>query len=229
MSKTQLNTEMDDILKNEVAQRHSYFQLKYFLIGKEPTTQAQMWQCLKELKTRKDSLVALDLEIEDSKDKIELLDINIERTTLIVHNPSDSNDLDELRNKENLINLRRLERQKVSAESSLNQLIERKKWLEEECRFFIETFKNLQKIEPLKHFDDLESQKQYWGEKLAQKLNLKMLTHNQMDTELIETIVSLPDDMPLKNKTLNTLSLRHANMVKQLKETMSNIEQKKES
>ena len=174
-------------------------------------------------------MVALDLEIEESKDKIELLDINIERKTLIVNNTSDSNDLDELRNKENLINLRRLERQKVSAESSLNQLIERKKWLEEECRFFIETFKNLQKIEPLKHFDDLESQKQYWGEKLAQKLNLKMLTHNQMDTELIETIVSLPDDMPLKNKTLNTLSLRHANMVKQLKETMSNIEQKKES
>lgn len=236
MSKTQLLTDMDDILKNEVIQRHSYFQLKYFLIGKEPTTQAQMWQCLKELKTRKDSMVALDLEIEDTKDKIELLDINVERTTLNIHKPMGLDPLSEtteetleLRKRENLINLRRLERQKVSGEESLAQLVDRKKWLEEECRFFVETFKNLQKIEPLKHFDDLEAQKQYWSEKLAQKLNLKMLTHNQMDTELIETIISLPDDMPLKNKTLNTLSLRHANMVQQLKETMSNIEQNKES
>ena len=241
MSNSELFTEMKDILKHEVVQRHSYFQLKYFLIGKEPTTQAQMWQCLKELKTRNDSLVALDLEIEDVKDKIELLDINIERTTLDISSDAEREQEQEfpinpvyeqysaLEKKEDLIKLRQLERQKVSMESNLGQFSERKKWLEEECRFFIETFKNLEKIEPLKNFDDLSAQKQYWGEKLAQKLNMKMLTHNQLDTELIETIIALPDDMPIKGRTLNTLSLRHASMVKQLKETMSHIEENKES
>lgn len=226
MSENNLTAEMQDILKNEVTQRHSYFQLKYFLIGKEPTVQAQMWQCMKELKTRNDSLMALDLEIEDTKDNIELLDIDIEKATLKVRESNSSTILDK---KENLIRLRKVERQKVSTEASLIQLIDRKKWLEEECRFFVETFKNLQKIEPLKHFDDFSSQKQYWGEKLAQKLNMKMLTSNQIDPELIETIIALPDDMPIKEKTLTTLSLRHANMVEQMKATMKNIEKNKES
>ena len=237
---SELRTEMNDILKHEVVQRHSYFQLKYFLIGKEPTIQAQMWQCLKELKTRNDSLKALELELQDSKDNIELLDIDIEKTTLDMNpkqnmfgidSPTDEKGLQylALEKRSNLIKLRKLERQKTSVEENLVQLFDRKKWIEEECHFFIETFKNLEKLEPLKHFDDFECQKQYWSEKLSQKLNLKMLTSNQIDSELIETIVSLPDDMSIKNKTLNTLSIRHANMVKQLKDGLSNIEEKKES
>ena len=63
---SELMTAMDDLLKNEVVQRHSYFQLKYFLIGKEPTNQAKMWQCLRELKTRRQSLKAISLEIESN-------------------------------------------------------------------------------------------------------------------------------------------------------------------
>ena len=75
-----LREEIKELLKNEVAQRHSYFQLKYFLIGKEPTYQSKMWQCLRELKTRYDSLEAIDLEREEVKDKIELLDISVLRS-----------------------------------------------------------------------------------------------------------------------------------------------------
>jgi hypothetical protein len=225
-----LHIEMQDVLKYEVAQRHSYFQLKYFLIGKEPTVQSKMWQCIRELKTRHESLIALELELEDTKDKLELLDIAIERLSTSetdVGAPKAAI----LHQREIDIKIRQTERQKKAAEANLLQLADRKKWLEEESRFFLETFKNLQKIEPLKHFDDLESQKQYWGERLAQKLNLKMLTHNQLDTELVETIVALPDDMAIKQQALGTLNLRHANMVHQLKETMHHlgaIEGKKE-
>ena len=242
-----LQVEMQDVLKYEVAQRHSYFQLKYFLIGKEPTVQSKMWQCIRELKTRHESLIALELELEDTKDKLELLDIAIgklrldqERSSVLPPwNTENYNGLDipdgvkygDLYQREIDIKIRQIERQKKAAEANLLQLADRKKWLEEESRFFLETFKNLQKIEPLKHFDDMESQKQYWGERLAQKLNLKMLTQNQLDTELVETIVALPDDMAIKKQALGTLNLRHANMVHQLKETMhhlSAIEGKKE-
>jgi len=212
-----LFTEMDEVLKYEVSQRHSYFQLKYFVVGKEPTVQSKMWQCLRELKSRRESLEAIELEVEDSKDKLELLDISIEKIDLA--RPK----ADELTQRESDIKIRQIERQKKAAQANLLQLAERKKWLEEESRFFLETFKNLLRIEPLKHFDDLDSQKEYWGERLAQKLNLKMLTHNQLDTELVETIVALPDDMPIKKQALGTLELRHANMVHQLKSTMQHI------
>lgn len=210
--------EMDEVLKNEVSQRHSYFQLKYFLVGKEPTVQSKMWQCLRELKSRRESLDAIELEAEDSKDKLELLDISIEKINLA------RSQADNLTQRESDIKIRQIERKKKAAKANLLQIADRKKWLEEESRFFLETYKSLLKIEPLKHFDDLDSQKQYWGERLAQKLNLKMLTQNQLDTELVETIVALPDDMPIKKQALGTLELRHANMVHQLKSTMQHIE-----
>ncbi len=225
-------SEVAEVLKNEVIQRHSYFQLKYFVIGKEPTTQSKMWQCLRELKTRRESLESIDLEVEETKDKIELLDIAVKKLEneqeRVRQSPVDICDTTtELYHKECAVKIRQIGRQKKAAESNLLQLSERQKWLEQEARFFLESFKNLAKTEALKPFDDLEAQKQYWTEKLSQKLNLKMLTHNQLDTELIETIVALPDEMPIKQQTLGTLSLRHANMVNQLKETMNQIEGKK--
>lgn len=217
-----LIAEINEVLKQEVSQRHSYFQLKYFVIGKEPTVQSKMWQCLREIKTRKESLDAIELEIEDTKDKLELLHISIEKIDLT--HPSDS----AITQRENKIKIRQIERQKKAIHANTLQLIERKKWLEEESRFFLDTFKSLLLIEPLKHFDDLESQKQYWGERLSQKLNLKMLTHNQLDIEMVETILALPEDMPIKRNTLKTLELRHANMINQLQSTLQNIEKSEE-
>lgn len=222
-----LLAEIDTVLKNEPASRHSYFQLKYFLIGKEPTNQGKMWQCLRELKTRRESLSSIELEVEETKDRLELLDIKVEKIKTPTMNSFgiDSPD-DELFKREQVIKLRQAERQRLAIEASLQTLAERKKWLEEESKFFLETFKSIQKIEPLKPFDNIEAQKQYWGEKLAQKLNLKMLTSNQLDSDLIETIVALPDDVPLKKQTLTTLNLRHAQMVAQMKDTLGRIEGK---
>lgn len=223
-NKPVLIEEIQDVLKNEVSCRHSYFQLRYFLIGKEPTNQSKMWQCLRELKTRHESLSNLDLEREETKDRIELLDISIEK--LEEDNPYLQDVKASIKNRETIIKIRQIQRQKTAAQASLSSLEERKKWLEEESRFFLETFKNIQKVEPLKSFDDLESQKQYWGEKLSQKLNLKMLTNNQLDSELIETIVALPDDVPLKKQTLATLNVRHSQMLKTMTETMKKLEEK---
>lgn len=217
-----MKNEIKKILENEIPQRHSYFQLKYFVIGNQPTNQSKMWQCLRELKNRYDSLEALDLEVEETKDKIELLDISIEKLKLDKKNENSYGILFE---KECDVKLRQLERQKIAATSNLQQLDEKKKWLEQECHFFIETYKNIEKIEPLKNFDDLDSQLRYWEERLSQKLNLKMLTNNQLDTELVETIVSLPDDMSIKKQIMTTLNIRHQTMLKQFQQTIKNIEE----
>lgn len=220
MSNLALYDEMEKLLETEVAQRHSYFQLKYFLIGKEPTNQAKMWQCLRELKTRNQSLKAISLEREDLKDKLELLDINKKRKETEL----DKNDgSDELLFKEQRIALRQIERQIKSLEENLKEINERQKWIEEESKFFVETFKNLQKIEPLQHFDDFESQKQYWNEKLTQKINLKMLTQNSIDVELIETIVALPDEVQIKKQTLQTLTFKQNQLLQQLTENSKKI------
>ena len=77
-------------------------------------------------------------------------------------------------------------------------------------------FKSLESTEKLKPFDDVDAQKEYWAERLSQKLNLKMLTNGQLDTELIETIVALPDDMKIKQQAIKMLDLRHSQMTKSL-------------
>ena len=64
----EIKEKISELLKNEVVSRHSYFQLKYFLIGKEPTNQAKMWQCLRELKARQEILNSVDLQLEEEKD-----------------------------------------------------------------------------------------------------------------------------------------------------------------
>jgi len=213
-----LREEIKELLKNEVAQRHSYFQLKYFLIGKEPTYQSKMWQCLRELKTRYDSLEAIDLEREEVKDKIELLDISVLR--------SERQAGDELDAREAGIRARQLQRQKRALEKNLVDLDERERWLREESLFFVETFKNIEKIEPLRPFDDLEAQRQYWNERLTTKANLKMLTQNTVDSELVETIISLPDDLPIKKHTLRNLNLKQEQTLKQLEEVAKKLQLK---
>ena len=37
-----IKKEMSKILEHQLPERHSYFQLRYFLIGKEPTNQSKI-------------------------------------------------------------------------------------------------------------------------------------------------------------------------------------------
>jgi hypothetical protein len=205
---TDLIKKMDDLLKNDVISRHSYFQLKYFLIGKEPTNQAKMWQCLRELKLRKDNLKNLLLQIEEEKDKLELHEIN-----LIKLNKLKDKETDEITTKELVVKQRQLNRAIEGVKNTILDLQEKQRFIEEECEFFLQTYKNIEKIEPIKNFDDIEAQKEYWGTKLLEKMNLKILLENNIDIELVETVLSLPDDIPIKQQVLNKLNALQANML----------------
>ena len=227
MENPNILTQMNEILNYEMAERHSYFQMKYFIVNKEPTTQSKMWQCLREIKSRYESLQALDLEIDESKDNLELIDININKMIAIydkkvsMGKPSDSLKISEIK-------LRKAKRQRVMANKNIETLVKKKKNLEEEANFFVLSFRNLEVVEPLKDYDDLESQKQYWGEKLLQKINLKMLLQSQVDTELIETVLALPDDIPIKGQTVKNLDSMHKKMIQMKSQAEQAISQKQE-
>lgn len=206
-------TDIDKVLEAEVAQRHSFFQLKYFVIGKEPTHQSRMWQCLRELKARREALAALELEIEEGHDNLDLSEMQYDEYI----NTDDVVNREKYAERRRHIMGRKLLRQIKAAKNNLVQLEEKKKWLLQEAQFFLESFKNLEGIEKMKDFDDLDAQKQYWGEKLANKINLKMLMQNTVDTELIETVIALPDDIPIKKTMVNRLNSIQ-NQLLQLKE-----------
>ena len=130
----------------------------------------------------------------------------------------------ELDRRELEIRIRQSDRQKKALAKNLEDLDDKERWLKDECLFFVETFKNLEKVEPLRPFDDIEAQSQYWNEKLTQKANIKMLTQNTIDSELVETIVALPNDLPIKKHTLQNLNIKQEQMLQQLREAAKKLE-----
>jgi hypothetical protein len=187
--------KMEKLVEQAPENRHSYFQLKYFVIGKEPTLQAQMWQCLRELQSRKEAMDGLTLEMEDMKDQIELLDIEKEKGQMEL---KDRTGMGELDRRKAEVELRRLDRQQVSLQNTLVQLDKRHKFAMQEARFFVQAFESLEKIEPMKDRDDLDAQQEYWNEVIEQKINLKMLLKQPLDTELVQTALALHDNAPIK-------------------------------
>lgn len=195
----------------DLPSRHSFFQLKYFLVEKEPTNQSKMWQCIRELKSRADNLRASTLQIEEEKDKLELQEIYLQKLKKI---EEENNEKDELSLRETKIKIRQVTRHIESIKENIAKLEQTKKYIEEESDFFYQTYKNIEQLEPLKNYDDFEAQKEYWGTKLLEKINLKILIQNNIDIELIETALSLPDDVPIKKQVLNKLNDIQSNILK---------------
>ena len=195
-----LLAKLQEVCKLAPERRHSYFQLKYFVIGKEVTTQGQMWQCLREIQTRKDSIENLLLAIDETKDQIKLLEIKITR-------------LDEKEARYGIymdkevkeIKLRQLARKKKTNEKTLAKLEEDLEFCLQEAKFFMQMLDVLMREEELKDYDDYDAQKDYWNEKIAQQINLKMLLQQPLDTELVKTALSLNEDAPIRLQTEKTL------------------------
>ena len=196
--------KIEEVLQFAPGNRHSFFQMKYFIIGKEPTTQAQMWQCLRELQSRKLTIDSLQLSIDETKDQLDLSEISLMKEIKLL----DNNFLDypkELVEKEKVIKLRQHDRKKQQLEQSLVQMEESLKFAQEEAKFFLELFETIQKIEPLKEYDDVEAQQEYWNEHITQQINLKLLLHQPLDIELVQTALSLNKDAPIRIQMQHTL------------------------
>lgn len=202
---SELYAAMDNLLNCGIVNRHSYFQLKYFVVGKEPTMQSKMWRCIRELQARRESLDAIKLEIEDTKDNIILA--NIEEKRIENKYPIEPDiQTAELNKLEHDILLRKQSRRKQALESSLTSLEKKKKETEEEAVYFLKAFEAMSKVEALKPFDDLDEQTKYWNEKLTQLINLKVLLHLPLDTELVQTAMALSDDCAIKNELTKLLT-----------------------
>jgi len=211
---SEITNELNSLNLENMVNRHSFFQLKYFLLGKEPTHQARLWQCLREIDARKDSWESILLEIDDVKDDLKIFDLSLERLELKKQFKNLHNE------KIHEIKISKLRRKKFCTDKNLDKLIIKKKNLLEEIDFFLKSYKNLEQAEALKPFDDLESQKDYWGQKLLQKLNLRKVMGVAPDLDVLETILLLPDDVPIKQQTLLEINKRHEFIINKAKEIM---------
>jgi hypothetical protein len=194
-----IRDQVSSLLKdNDLADRTSLFQFQCFILGKEPTIQGKLHQCLLELNSRKNALDSIDLEISEQEDKLEMLDIDLQRKLKIVGS-------DEFAEKERGILIRQVDRMKSATLLHIDKLKKQQQNIEEESTFFVSAFEQLLKREALKQWDDPEVQKEYWNEKLRQEVNLKLLLRQLPDADTMRSILCLHDDSPLKKKTIEML------------------------
>ena len=196
-----LDNKIEKILQNEVSDRHSFFQLKYFVVGKEPTIQSKLWRCIRELKARKESIDSIRLEIDQTKDNKQLVEIKKQKQTTL----SEDRRFGDLEREEYIINIRMIDRQIASYNKTIGQLEKKLESAEQEAAFFVACFEELEKVEKLIPWDDEDAQTEYWSQKFTQDLNLKMLLRQPLDTELVKTILSMKDGIPIKVQTQQLL------------------------
>lgn len=207
---TQLIEKADGILsKIEIPDRSTFFQLKNFVVGKEPTIHGQIWATARNLQDRRQSLEMLELQIADGEDALALLDIQAQRldTQLTI---------DALAKQEQEIEKRRLQRQKDSVVKNNDKLKLKMKYLLEEVGYFVQAFETLTAAAGgFKSFDDPEALRNFWNEKLTEELNLCLLLKRPVNTELVQVIMSLEDEMPIKKQMVQILQKVQSEMIEE--------------
>ena len=70
---------------------------------------------------------------------------------------------------------------------------------------FINKYKELEKIEPLKDYDDVSENKNFWNKNFSRELQLRLMMQKPIDLELMKCILSLNNYSPVKIETIKML------------------------
>ena len=221
MSRELIKKADEIISKTRMPDRHSFFQLEKFLIGKECTCQAQLWQITREISTRREAIESLDTQIDETQDSLELIDISIERLKTINESLKDELDI-----RESKINMRKAQRNQDLLIKSIEKTKEKIKYTLEEINFLVQAHEDLSKIEEMKSFDDVEAQKEYWNQKLLEEFNLSVLLSNPLNPDLVKTILALDDASPVKHHVVNILEQTRKSMIEKKKSLIGKNKEK---
>lgn len=198
MSSDIFNKACNLISQNPTVGRHTFYQLKHFVLGKEITTQAKLQKCLREIEARKTTMKSMILSIEEANDEVKLLEIKEQ----ILEKKKDKGELHkEYKN----IQKRKLKRKKNAILESISDLKKKLKETEEETEFFIIAYSQLEKIEPLKRHDDPESNAEFWNENFAQELQLRLLLQKPLDLDLVKCILALDPESGTRKEMIGIL------------------------
>ncbi len=190
--------------------RHTFFQLERFIIGKEPTAQAQLWQIVREMQARIETVDSYRNQLEDAEDRLELFDINIERANLALRDEAVREQIQtvytELNLKEHEITIRRLQREKESLVLSARKVNKKLRCVLEELAFLVAGYEkivaNYGDVKPL---DDDAAQREMWNEKLLEEYNLRIVLQRPIEPEFVRTVLCLNDDAPVKKNMIKML------------------------
>ncbi len=214
----QLIEKVDGILtKAELPDRHTFFQIEKFIIGKEPTAQSQLWSIVRELQARKETIDAYKKDLADAEDNLELFDIKIERIDLQIQSEKmENSNMAALNIKECEINIRKLQREKEALINAARKIHKKLKCVLEEMAFLVSGFEKIEiKIGTMKPLDDEQSQKDMWNEKFLEEFNLRVILNRPLDPEFIKSVMCLHDEAPVKKHVIGVIENIQNKMVEE--------------
>ncbi len=179
-----------DLIKSTTRQGPSFFQLHFFVIGKEPTLQSKMHKCLEEIGQRHAAIQNVELEIEELNDVIELHQLDIKRADR------------RFQAEEREIRIRQINRKIKSTVTHIQTLKDKIDAWQDEIKFLSGLFEQIADKVDLKNWNDYDVQLEYWNEKMAQEIRQRLIMNVPVDIELIKTTLSLPDSAPIKQHLL---------------------------
>lgn len=211
-----LFAKVESILKKvSLPERHSKFQIEKFMVGREPTAQAQLWAIGGELQARFESVENYTKDLKDSEDNLELFEIKIERINrriaVLSHKEGKMVDLN-IRECE--INIRKLQREKEALIKAAQKVKKMLNAVIEEIKCLVSCYEHIVKIagDP-KPFDDEQSQKEMWNEKLLEDFNLRMILRKGLDPEFVRLVLCLHDDSPVKKQMVAIIEKLQKQMI----------------
>ncbi len=179
--------EIDELLSKMSRSGPTFFQLNFFVIGKEPTLQAKMHKCLQEIKERRNSIKSVELEIDELQDVNSLFEL----------------DKSKQKNEEGIIRVRQIDRKIQANKAQIENLKGKIHSWTEEIKFLKHLYDQIEIKVPLKSWDDYDVQLEYWSEKMAQEIRSRLLLNAPVDIEVIKTAMALPDQAPIKKQLLD--------------------------
>lgn len=181
-----------------VSGRHTFYQLKHFVLGKELTTQAKMWKCLREMEARVGSAKSMVAGIQEAEDDCRLLAI---RAEILEKKKSKSS----LHKEYTAIQRRKLDRKREGLMTAILDMKKRLAETEEEMGFFLGAYRQLEAIEPIRDHDDPQANADYWDQNFAQELQLRLMLQRPIELELVKSILALGEKSSTRRELVGIL------------------------
>lgn len=181
-----------------VSGRHTFYQLKHFVLGKEITTQAKMWKCIREMEARLQASKSILRGIDEAEDDLRILQI---KTEVLEKKKTKGS----LHREHKEIRMRKLARKKEALAESVADMRRRLAETEEEMGFFLSAYRQLESIEPLRPHDDPEANAHYWDQNFMQELHLRLMLQKPLDLELVKCVLALEERSPVRKEMVGIL------------------------
>jgi hypothetical protein len=168
---------------------HSNFQIKNFIIGKESSNIGKIWQCIREIQSRHESLANLAVDFEEVNDNIQLakLDILEEKAAKVSHEDKEIENI-LLAKKE--LQVRKKERALQKLEKTKKLLENQRSNVQHELKVFLETFDELGGIEAFKEYNEETAQAEYWKGKFEKEFMLSSMLGQPLSIEFVKSCLA---------------------------------------